>query len=371
MSSSRPLKIAHVDTGQSLRGGQRQLLNLARGLRDRGYCQIVVCREEGDLETCARKEGFPTFSLPGYDLFHMYGILQLRQMLRTAPCDLLHAHDGHGQTVSWMASVGLRVRRVASRRVAFLPSEGQRWTYSLKYGHTCDAVIAVSEFIRQGAIRCGLPQAMIEVIPDGIELPAALPSRETRTSARAHWGAAESEFLIGHLGAFTHEKGQDVALQALQILKESLPRARLLLAGDGPTLSNAEIAQRYAELGERVHLCGTVQDPAEFFSALDLFVMPSVSEGLGSSALMAMSYGLPVVASRVGGLPEVVEEGRTGWLIEPGSPAALAEAILAAEADRVRLQQRGLNARERARQFSVDIMVERTEALYCRLLLGD
>jgi glycosyltransferase involved in cell wall biosynthesis len=267
-----------------------------------------------------------------------------------------------------MASVGLKVRRVASRRVAFLPSEGQRWTYSLKYAHTCDAVIAVSNFIREGAIGCGLPNSMIEVIPDGIELPAQLPSKEARARTRALWGATESEFLIGQLGAFSHEKGQDVALEALQILKERLPQARLLLAGDGPTLGNPEIARRYAALVERVRLCGTIQDPAEFFSALDLFIMPSKSEGLGSSALVAMSYGLPVVASRVGGLPEVVEEGRTGWLVEPDSPAALAEAILAAAADPARLQQWGLNGRERARQFTVDIMVQRTEALYRRLL---
>jgi glycosyltransferase involved in cell wall biosynthesis len=98
--------------------------------------------------------------------------------------------------------------------------------------------------------------------------------------------------------------------------------------------------------------------------------MPSKSEGLGSSALMAMSYGLPVVASRVGGLPEVVEEGRTGRLIDPDSPGALAEAIMAAAEDRARLQQWGLNGRERARQFTVDIMVQRTEALYRRLLAG-
>ncbi|SPE33491.1 putative Glycosyl transferase group 1 [Acidobacteriia bacterium SbA2] len=370
MTSPRPLKIAHIDLGESLRGGQRQLLNLARGLRERGYCQIVVCREESELEACARKEEFPRFSLPGHDIFHMYGVLLLRHMLRAAPCDVLHAHDGHGQTVSWMASAGLPVRRVASRRVAFLPSEGQRWTYSLKYAHTSDAVIAVSDFIRQGAIRCGLPDSMIEVIPDGIEFPAESPSNETRAKARAGWGATRSEFLIGHLGAFTHEKGQDVALQALQILKQSLPQARLLLAGDGPALSNPGMARRYAALGERVRLCGTIHDLREFFSALDLFIMPSKSEGLGSSALMAMSYGLPVVASRVGGLPEVVEEGRTGWLIEPGSPGALAEAIIAAAADRARLQQWGLNGRERARRFTVDIMVQRTEALYRRLLAG-
>jgi glycosyltransferase involved in cell wall biosynthesis len=368
MISARPLKIAHVDIGLSLRGGQRQLLKLARGLRQRGHGQIIVCRDESELEACARTEGFPSFSLPLHDPLHAHGILQLRQLLHVAPCDILHAHDGHGQTIAWLASVGMGVRRVATRRVAFLPRERHRWTYRLKYAHTCDAVIAVSDSIRQGAIRYGIPHSKIELIPDGIETPLELPSTEARAKARARWGFGESEFLVGHLGAFTPEKGQDVALEAFQLLREHLPQARLLLAGEGPTLGDPEITQRCEALGDLVRLCGAIQNLAQFFPALDLYVMPSRSEGLGSSALTAMSYGLAVVASRVGGLPEVVEEARTGWLIEPASPPALAQAILAAAGDRARLQQWGLNARERARQFSVDRMVERTEALYHRLL---
>ena len=264
--------------------------------------------------------------------------------------------------------MGMPARRVASRRVTFFPRH--RWTYRLKYAYTCDAVIAVSDFIRERAICCGIPQSKVEVIPDGVEIPPELPTTEARAKARARLGFASSDFLIGHLGAFTPEKGQDVALRAFQLLRERLPQARLLLAGEGPTLRDPEIIQSCEALGNRVRLCGAIQQLEEFFSALDLYVMPSKSEGLGSSALVAMSYGLPVVASRVGGLREVVEEDRTGGLIEPASPAALAQAIVAAAGDRARLQQWGLNGRQRARQFSVDIMVERTEALYCRLLLG-
>jgi glycosyltransferase involved in cell wall biosynthesis len=370
MNASMPLKIAHIDIGLSLRGGQRQLLRLARGLRQRGHQQIIICREEGELEACARREEFPYFSLPLRDPAHAHGILLLRQLLQVSPREILHAHDGHGQTVAWLASIGMRVRRVATRRVAFLPRERDHWTYRLKYAHTCDAVIAVSDCIRQGAIRYGVPQSKIELIPDGIEIPLELPSREARAKARAQWGFGEREFLIGHLGAFTPEKGQEVALGALQLLSGQLPQARLLLAGEGPTAGDPEITRRCEALGDRVRVCGAIENLSEFFPSLDLFVMPSKSEGLGSSALLAMSYGLPVVASRVGGLPEVVEEGRTGWLVEPASPVALANAILAAASDRARLKLWGLNGRERARQFSVDIMVERTEALYRRLLSG-
>jgi glycosyltransferase involved in cell wall biosynthesis len=368
MTSPRPLKIVHVDTGLSLRGGQRQLLKLAGLLRQRGHGQIIVCREESELETCARAEGFSCFALPLHDPAYAYGILQLRRHLQVAPCDILHAHDGRGQTVAWLASIGMRVRRVASRRVIFLPR--RRWTHRLKYADTCDAIVTVSDFIRQLLIRSQVPESMIELIPDGIEIPPELPSITRRAEARARWGFGADEFLVGHLGAFTREKGQEVALEAFRLLVEPLPQARLLLAGEGPTLRDMEIMQLLEELGDRVRLCGGIENLAEFFPALDLFVMPSKSEGLGSSALMAMSYGLPVVASRVGGLPEVVEDARTGWLVEPASPSALGNAILAAAGDRARLKQFGLNGRERARQFSVDKMVDRTEALYCRLLFG-
>jgi len=366
MSSSRPLKIAHIDTGLSLRGGQRQLLMLARELRQRGHGQTIVCREESELERWAQAEDFSRFALPLHDPKHAYGILQLRQLLRDAPCDILHAHDGQGQTVAWLASIGMRVRRVANRGVTFLPTP--RWTHRLKYTHTCDAVVAASDFIRQLLIRSEVPESKIELIPDGIDIPPELPSVANRTKARAHWGFGEDEFLAGHLGAFTPEKGQDIALEAFRLLVKRLPKARLLLAGEGPTLRTPAITRLVDELGDAVRLCGEIENPAEFFPALDLFVMPSKSEGLGSSAIMAMSYGLPVVASRVGGLPEIVEEARTGWLIEPASPSALAEAIMSAAGNLARLKQLGLNGRERARQFSSDIKVDRTEALYRRLL---
>src|SRR5262249_20314721 len=103
-------------------------------------------------------------------------------------------------------------------------------------------------------------------------------------------------------------------------------------------------------------------------AGLDLYAMPSRAEGLGSAALLAMAHGVPVVATRVGGLPEVVEDGKTGWLVPADSPAALADLIVSAASDRERLRTVGLQARERARQFASKIMIERTVTLYYRLL---
>jgi glycosyltransferase involved in cell wall biosynthesis len=257
-------------------------------------------------------------------------------------------------------------RRVATRRVTFLPAHP--WTHRWKYTLTCHAVIAVSDFIRQLLIRVGVPESMIELIPDGIEIPAELPTAALRSKVRARWGFGDQEFVVGHLGAFTPEKGQDIALDAFGLLAERLPQARLLLAGDGPMRASAPIVQKLEKARDHVQLCENIEELADFYPALDLFVMPSRAEGLGSAALHAMAFGIPVVASRVGGLPEIVSEGETGWLIPADSPEVLAEAILGAASDTVRLRRLGEKARERAQQFSTDIMLARTEALYVRLL---
>jgi glycosyltransferase involved in cell wall biosynthesis len=173
---------------------------------------------------------------------------------------------------------------------------------------------------------------------------------------------------MGHVGAFTPEKGQDVLLEAFLRFNPPLPcGVRLLLAGDGPEREAPRIAGLLDKAGDSVRWVGWIEDLAPFFAALDLYVMPSRAEGLGSSALLAMAHGLPLVASRVGGLPEVVEEGRTGWLVPSDSPVDLAGALADAAADRQRLRQFGEQARERVAGFSSDIMIRQTESLYLRL----
>lgn len=366
MKSPPALRIAHIDTGLSLRGGQRQMLMLAQGLRERGHEQVVVCLEGSNLEERTQHEGFRVFSLPAHDPGHAFGILLWRQQIKTWAPQILHAHDGRGQTLAWMASLGLPVRRVASRRVTFFPSD--RWTYRLKYGHTCHAVVAVSENICELSVQAGVPRERITVIPDGIEIPAELPSTAERLRLRTSWQCLDDNFVVGLLGASTSEKGHNSALAALALLKEKLPLVRLVLAGDEAASRGGKVVQGPSPDLRRVLRLGPIEDLSNFFPGLDLFIMPSKAEGLGSSALWAMAYGLPVVATRVGGLPEIVVDHETGWLIPAGSPEGLADAIHVASRDREKLIEFGRNGRIRAEGFSAAIMVNRTEALYHHLV---
>jgi glycosyltransferase involved in cell wall biosynthesis len=345
-------KIAHIDTGKDFRGGQELLLSLARGLRLRNHRQLIVCPLSSPLAKRAAAEHFDLAPLG------LGAIGRLRRRLSSERFDIVHAHDGRAQNVSFLASAGLPLRRVASRQVAFPPRHPL--IHCWKYTKTCHGIIANSESVRRVLIASGIPAEKIEVIPPGIEWPAELPTAGLRAQARARWGFSSEDFVIGHAGAFTREKGQDVALEAALLLAPRLPHARMLLAGDGP--------ERRAHTVGIAILPGFLDNLSEFYAALDLFIMPSRSEGWGLTALGAMANGLAVIATDVGGLPELVERGKTGWLVPPDSPAALAEAIEAAASDPARRCEYGRNARERAAQFSIQHTVEQTEQFYTRLL---
>jgi len=235
----------------------------------------------------------------------------------------------------------------------------------------------VSKSVRQLLVDSGVPESKVEVIPDGVEIPEVLPVDAVRASERARLRLETQDFVVGYLGGPTFEKGQDIAIQAAALLQESAPQSRMVLAiavsqaPDAPPpkrspFRKGRLIQFYSS--PNVRFTGPLGDVADWFAALDLYIMPSRAEGLGSSALLAMAYGVPVVASRVGGLPEIIEDGATGWLIPPSSAEALAQAIVFAAADLTRLREMGAKARERVRAFSSTIMVERTEALYEKVI---
>jgi L-malate glycosyltransferase len=360
------LKIAHIDTGQCLAGGQWQLLLLARQLRRRGHQQWIVCPQGSELDSRARSESFPVLWFRAADPGHVRGAIALRRLLKSQRLDILHAHDGRGQSIAWLSSWGTNARTVASRRVTFLP----RWRtlHTLKYRHTCDAVIAVSNYVKSLLLACGVPGGMIEVIYDGIVLPERRPDAEQQATARRRWGFEDGDFVVGSVGTFRREKGYDSAIQAATKLNDRRKIKWMFCVSRG----SAEESQHFAMLKAtpNFRVVQTPEDPAELLNALDLYVMPSLAEGLGSSALLAMAYGLPVAASRTGGLPEIVDEGKNGWLFAPGSASELAQVVVRAFENSKERHRFAANAYYHARQYSDDIMASRTEALYMKLMGG-
>lgn len=283
------------------------------------------------------------------------GVLDLRRAL--SGIQIVHAHSGRAQSLALLAGWRLPVVRVATRHVAFTPRHPR--IHALKYGAGCDGVIAVSEPVRRILLEAGVSERKIAVIPNAVENPEGEITVEERAAARRRYGIGQADFAVGQLGAFTQEKGQDVAMQALASLRHRMPGLRVILAGEGAPALPPDA---------RLLLPGFVANRREFFAALDLFIMPSRSEGWGLAAAEALAHGVPVIASDTGGLTSIVEPGLTGWLVAPGDARALAGAIEHAASDPRRLNEMSAKARERSARFSAQKTAELVEAFYVSLL---
>ena len=230
-----------------------------------------------------------------------------------------------------------------------------------------DAVIVVSEGLRvffETVER--LPRRKMIVIGHGVDATARPATRE---EARRSLGLPQQGPLIGAVGRLSPEKGQNVLLQALPSVLAAFPQAACVLAGEGPARAALEAEARRLGIGDRVVFLGLRRDVPMVLAALDLFVQPSIYEGFGLSLLEAMAAGLPVVASRVGGIPELIEDGRTGLLVPPQDPMALAGAVVRLLGDSEGARRLGEAAASRSRErFSLGRVADRVDALYRNIL---
>ncbi len=300
------MRIVHVDTGRELRGGQRQLLLLAEGLAARGHGQAVLTRRDTPLFVEARLLGLEVSALSRAAL-----------VAAARGADLIHAHDARAHTLAVLAAAGRPL--VVSRRVAFPLHTGP--LSRVKYRRVT-RFLAVSEFVKAQLVAAGIPEKKVSVVYDGVAVsggPARL-KRERRAVAPATADAQKGSRLAAEAC-----RAAGVPLRFSTALEEDLPRA-------------------------------------------GVFLYLSYSEGLGSAILLAMAHGAPVVASRVGGIPEIVAHERTGLLVE-NNPAGVAAAVRRVLEDPDGARSRAEAARRRVQErFTDATMVAETERAY-RLIL--
>ena len=214
----------------------------------------------------------------------------------------------------------------------------------------------------------GVPASRITQIYNGVDVEAFAPSG--RAEARRALGIRDDDFAVGTVGRLDPVKGHDSLLQAFGLLPRDR-RCQLLIVGGGPGRPDLQRLQGQLGLGDRLRLLGERQDIGLILRSLDVFVLPSLGEGISNAILEAMATGLPVVATRVGGNPELVEDGVTGVLVDPGSHRALATALAGYLDDPALARRHGEAGRLRVlKDFSLDRMFAAYGDLYARLLKG-
>lgn len=358
------MRIVHVDPERSFSGGEVQLFLLMEGLRERGHDNVLACAPGGVPQREARERGIEERAVPMRSDLDLLAVPRLARVIADADADMVHLHTGRA---NWLGGLAARMAgrpAVTTRRMDRRVKTG--WRTRLIYGSLVRRAVAISPAVRAQLAAGGVPDEMTRLIWSAVE-PSRLEARRPRAAVRAELAAGEDELVLFAAGALVERKGIDVLLEALERLGAAGPR--LWVAGDGPEAG--ALAARADALGlqARVAWLGRRTDVPDLLAACDIFVMPSRAEGLGVAALEAMAAGRPVVASRVGGLGEVVIDGRTGRLVPPGDPAALAAALAELGPDESSRSALGAAGRERLAQgFLAEQMVDAYEALYDEVL---
>ena len=362
------MRILHIDTGSGWRGGQQQVFWLIEGLREQGAEQLLLAPSGSPLAERARQGGIAVAELssPMVSFANLHKLCQYLDGF-----DLLHAQDAHAHSLAWLATLGRRKRPfvVVARRVAFPIGLLSRPQYE-----AADACIAVSEYVGRQLLDAGVPAGKVHVVHDGVKLPALpIPSAERAEFRRRH-GVSEETFLLGTLTSVAPEKLLREQIDPLAALPSSV---RLWLgrpAADTDHSSGEAALVEYARsrgVEERFQILSLGYDVGSFLASLDLFIYLSELEGLGSAILLAMAYGLPVVANRTGGIPEIVHHRETGFLVDKNLAEELPRAIrLLLDSPQLR-QQLAAAGRQFVRTHATTaIMVAATAAVYQELLQG-
>ena len=385
MTAGRRIRVQHVieaTTG----GGRRHLRDVVFGLDRERFSAAVLCstlRDQGFLDDVAAmtRRAVDVTTVPMLraiaPLRDAVALGRIVRHLRRFPCDLVHTHSSKAGVLGRIAARIAGVRAVVHTPHVFAfqmdAAPGLRWVYrqvERLVTPLAQRVVCVSAWEKSDALRAGLgPEERFVVIPNGIDAAATAAAAEQGGVSREALGLTANDLVVGMVARFAPQKGHRYLLDAAPEVLRRAPGTRFLFVGDGELRARVAARIEAEGLGAACRIVTPTGSALPYYPLCDVCVLPSLWEGAPYALLEAMACGLPVLASRVGGVPEIITSGETGMLVAPRDGAALASglvALLTRPALRVRLGGQASRAVKDA--FAVADMVQRLEAVYDDIL---
>ena len=324
--TAEPLRVLHVDTEMGWRGGQQQVSGLIEGMLKRGHRPLIVCRPGSAIDRHYAPRGLSQTVRMGSEL-NLCAALRIARIARECKAQIIHAHTARAHTLALFASKLYDVPVVVSRRVNF-PMR-HNFLNLQKYLAKNVTYVAVAHAVRASMIRWGIPQARIRVVHSGTDLSRftdVAPDANVEQTLRQVPPGAQ---VIVTSCALDAQKDIPTLLHACALLRQRIPDTAfyLIVAGRGPILEQLEALRDELGLRDHVHFAGFVANIPALLSRANLFVLSTLSEGIGGSVLEAVASNIPVVASGIDGIPEIITSGENGFLAQPHSPDSMAQAM--------------------------------------------
>lgn len=355
------------------------LISLVKGLTEKGFAVETACPVNSPVFYELAGLGIKTHPIdivgpisPGEDLLC---ITQLKRIISGGKYDLLHFHGAKAGMVGRIAAVLADCRSTVLTVHNFIVYQEVPWIKKLmfRYGERAlsratSRIITVSSALKDDLVRnYKIPEGKIIPIYNGIDVDRYMKI-QNKKEIKLRYGLNPDAPVIGTIARMAPQKGLEYLVKAVPLICENRD-ARIIIAGDGPDMSRLKELSVSLKISDRIVFTGYIDNIPEFLSCLDIFVVPSIAEGLSITTIEAMTAGLPVVASNTGGLPELVKHGETGLLVEPRNPKSIADAVEKLLIDPCKREMMGRSGRNTAAiQFSSKTMINRTCEVYSEIL---
>jgi glycosyltransferase involved in cell wall biosynthesis len=345
-------------------GAEAVILNLSHGLQQAGDGSVLAVFNNASLQVYERamEEGLPAVQIPCQGRLNLQSLQAIRDTVKEHGIDVLHAHGYKADLYAWAALRGRGVPMLSTCHnwidtdvAVRIYGALDRWVLK-RYPR----VVAVSAEVQERLRNSGVPPENIRRIRNGIDLQPFAAAAAKRTEL-----PVDGALRIGLVGRLSTEKGVDIFVEAAAIVARSFPAVRFVVIGEGPERAALEQQIRSLGLEQSLQLAGHQKAMADVYAGLDVLVSASRLEGLPIALLEGMASGLPVVATAVGDVPQVIRPGETGLLVPPADAAALAAAMQELVADSARRLALGRGARSLIeREYSAERMAAEYRTVY-------